>query len=177
MNETIGTAANLRRVFSGGGRAHLRHSLALNVGAPFVAYWFMTRHGVPGGDALLVSAAFPLVGVVAAAARTRRLDLIGALSLATLALGLLGAFVFHDPRFVLLKESAVTGLIGAACLGSLLAPRPLLFALGRQLSANGDREALARYDARWADPDVRARSRRMTLVWGVGLLAEATVRG
>ena len=151
-------------------------TLLLNVAAPLSVYQVLAGRGVSAIDALLVAAAFPLVAILVGALRRRRLEPMGALSLLAIGLGVLGTLVFADPRFLLVKDSVATGLLGIASLASLLGPRPLLFVLGRQFVTGGDPEKQRRYDASWASADFRARSRRVTLVWGIGFVAEASAR-
>jgi hypothetical protein len=154
----------------------LHPSLLLNTAAPLAAYSLLTRHGLTTLQALIAAAVFPAFGIVLTAARARRVDLIGGLSLATIALGILGGLVFQDSRFLLVKDSMVTGVLGLACLVSLLLPRPLIFVLGRQFNAGHDRTRLDLYDRLWRSEEFRARSRRTTFIWGVALMAEASTR-
>jgi hypothetical protein len=154
----------------------LHPGLLLNTAAPLAAYALLSRHRLSTLQALTGAAVFPVLAIVLTAARTRRLDLVGTLSLTAIALGIAGGFVLHDPRLLLVKDSIVTGGLGLACLGSLLLPRPLLFVLGRQFTAGYDRTRTDRYDELWRSEEFRARSRRATLVWGVALVAEASTR-
>jgi hypothetical protein len=147
----------------------------LNIVAPFVTYQFATGHGLNETHALLLAAVFPFVGIVSGAIRSRALDPIGAISLAAIVLSVGATLVFSDPRILLAKDSLVTGAIGLAFLGSLLASRPLIFVLGRRFAAS-DPSRLERFDSLWENPRGRASVRLTTIVWGVGLLAEATVR-
>lgn len=113
-------------------------TLLLNIGAPIAAYEVMTNRGALEFTGLLVAAIFPVLAVALSAVRTRRLDPIGALSLAAIALGLAGTLFLHDPRVLLVKDSVITGGLGLAFLGSLLTTRPLLFVVGRQMTTGGD---------------------------------------
>ena len=115
---------------------------------------------------------FPLAGIALGFARRRRLDVISAISLASIAVGLGGALLLHSAQFLLVKDSLVSATIGLAFLGSLLAARPLIFVIGRAQSP----ERAAVFDARWAEPAFRRALRTMTAVWGAVLLAEATTR-
>jgi hypothetical protein len=90
--------------------------------------------------------------------------------------GVAATLVSHDPRFVLVKDSLVTGVFGAMFLGSLVVGRPLAFVLGREFMTGGDPSKVAEWDARWTHPRFRAEYRRMSVRWGVGLLIEAGVR-
>ena len=59
-------------------------------------------------------------------------------------------------------------------LGSLFARRPLVFFLA---SLGGDPEDRAEADAQWEkEPRYRRLMRRITVVWGIALLCEASLR-
>jgi hypothetical protein len=148
-------------------------TVLLNVVAPFAAYQVLTAHGVSEVNALSVASVFPLAAVITAAVHSRRLEWIGVLSVASIALGLASALILHDPHVLLVKDSLITGALGLAFLGSLLARRPLTFVFARQFAPGTAREL----DQRWSSsPGFRAWMRRMTVVWGFGMLGEATVR-
>jgi hypothetical protein len=149
-------------------------TLLLDVAAPAIAYQLLVRHGVSGTPALMSVAGFPLLGIAVAAIRKRRLDPVALLALVAIAVGLAAGLVLHDGRILLVKDSIVTGVLGVVFLLSLPARRPMVFVLQRRLlSREGESE---RFDQTWADPRVQARSRRMTTLWGVALIAEAAVR-
>jgi hypothetical protein len=105
--------------------------------------------------------------------RSRKLDVIAMLSLVVLASSFATSSV-GDARFLLVKDSALTGIFGAVFLGSLLAPRPLIYFVSRSYTTG----ALAQtWDARWqSQPGFRRAMRVLTGGWGIGLLADAVAR-
>jgi hypothetical protein len=125
--------------------------ILLGAVAPFAAYQVATHFGASELAALTWGALFPLAGIAVGLARRHRLDVISAISLVSIAVGLAG---------------------GLAFLGSLLAARPLILVIARAQSP----ERAAVFDARWAEPGFRRALRGMTAVWGVVLLAEAATR-
>jgi hypothetical protein len=152
-------------------------SLLVNAVAPVVAYQVLTNLGVSSVNALTSSAIFPVLGIGWSFARTRRPDMIGVLSLTFILVGVATSLVSGDQRFVLVKDSLMTGVFGLLILGSLvLAPRPLLFYFGRQFSNAGDPVRAAAFESMWQYPHFRAVLRVMTIVWGIGYLIEALVR-
>jgi intracellular septation protein A len=162
------TTAVLARV-----RNHLGGpQILLGVVAPFVVYQVATRLGASELAALAWGAAFPIAGIALGLARRRRLDVISAISLTSIVVGLAGGLLMHSAQFLLVKDSLVSATIGLAFLGSLLAARPLIFVIGRAQSP----ERAAVFDARWAEPAFRRALRTMTAVWGTALLAEAVTR-
>ena len=146
--------------------------ILLGVVAPFVVYQSATALGASELAALAWGAVFPLAGILVGLAQRRRLDAISAISLASIAVGLAGGLLLHSAQFLLVKDSLVTATIGLAFLGSLLAPRPLVFVIGRGQA----QEKAAVFDRRWAEPAFRRALRRMTGAWGVALVAEAVAR-
>jgi hypothetical protein len=153
-------------------RALLSGPILLGVVAPFAVYQVATTLGASDLAALAWGAVFPLIGIALGFARTRRLDAISAISLASIVVGLGGGLLLHSAEFLLVKDSLVTGTIGLAFLGSLLGERPLIFTIGRS-QAPGRADV---FDRRWAEPAFRQALRRMTAVWGITLLVEATAR-
>lgn len=155
-------------------RLVLNPTLLLDVVAPVIAYQLLVRHGVGSTAALMYAAGFPLLAIAVAAVRNHRLDPLALLAFVAIAAGLAAGLVLHDGRILLVKDSIVTGVLGVVFLLSLPARRPMVFVLQRRLlSRDGGVE---RFDRAWADGQVRARSRRMTALWGVVLIGEAAVR-
>jgi hypothetical protein len=151
-----------------GGRLLRNPSVRLNVVAPIVAYWVLSKLGMSAVGALAVAAVFPAVGSVLPVTRRRRLDPVAALSLIAIVVGLIAGLVFHNGRVLLVRESLTSGTLGLVFLGSLLTSRPLLVVLRQRLSTSGSRVG---------HQAGRSRSARAeTAVWGVALVAEATIR-
>lgn len=67
-------------------------------------------------------------------------------------------------------------IIGALCVATLFAPRPLMFYFGRKFGTDGTKEGVAYFNGLWQYPDFRGAMRRMTTVWGVAYLVEAALR-
>lgn len=121
----------------------------------------------------MVASIFPTLAIVLVAVRSRRVDALGALSLAAIAVAVAAGLAFDSSRILLDKESVVTGLLGLASLGSLLTSRPLILVLASRFNPRlrGDVSDLLQRSAGF-----RERSRRLTLIWGAALLADATMR-
>jgi intracellular septation protein A len=157
--------------------ARVRHRIGgpeilLGAVAPFVVYQVATHLGAGELAALAWGAVFPLVGIVFGLARRRRLDVISAISVTSITVGLAGGLLLHSAQFLLVKDSLVSATIGLAFLGSLVAARPLIFVIARAQSP----ERAAVFDARWVEPAFRRALRVMTAAWGGVLLAEAATR-
>lgn len=151
-------------------------SVRMNIVAPVVAYWVLTKKGLTTVDALAVSAVFPAAAGVWVMLHIRRADPLAVLSLAAIAIGLIAGLVFHNGRILLVKESLTTGTLGVVFLCSLLARRPLIFTLRRRLFVPDRPDARNEYESTWQSPAVQAEARRTTAIWGIALLTEAALR-
>ena len=76
-------------------------------------------------------------------------------------------------RFLLLKNSIVTGVLGLVFLGTTLFGTPLTLAASQSFQPARKAELRHEYDT---DPHVRRGHRLSSTVWGVGLVLEALVR-
>ncbi|MEO3741860.1 VC0807 family protein [Plantactinospora sp. B5E13] len=151
-------------------------TILFNAFLPFLTYGMLTDRGMSELSALAVSAVWPAVEVAVLFAIRRRIDEIGVLSLLIIALGVVSALALQDERLVLIKDSAVTGLFGLVLLGSLLAPRPLMFYFGRKFATDGSAEKLAWWNGLWRYAGFRRTQRILTVVWGVTFVVEAAAR-
>lgn len=152
----------------------LVRGLAWDVGAPVVAYYALHLLGVSDWVALLASTVVAALRVLWVAVRQRSLNLFATVMLVVFGLGLILSFVSGDPRFLLLKESFVTGAVGITFLvTAVVGHRPLTLA-ARQSWSPGEAAALA--EEYRADADVRCGYRFTSMVWGAVLVLEAAIR-
>lgn len=149
----------------------------LSVAAPIVVYDVATDRGVGEVPALLLGALGPLLELAITAAWRRRLDEFSTVVLIFLALGVVTSLFLDDPRLLLLKESAITGLFGIVLLVTVPTNRPLMFLFGRRFATGGEPERVAWWNGLWAYPGFRRTQRGLTLMWGATLLVEAVARG
>ena len=146
--------------------------------APLVVYEIGRHAGLADATALAISAAPPALAIVVEWAWRRVLNVIGAIVLVGILLGLAAVVVLHGNELLLkMRESVVTGLFGLICLVSLTLPvRPALFHVGRALAGAGDRERSREFAALWDEPRARRVFTVMTAAWGTGLILEAGIR-
>jgi hypothetical protein len=150
--------------------------LVIDGALPAIAYQVLTRYGVAVVPALTAGAIFPVANIVRKFIATRSLDLVGAIVLVFLAIGVVSSLLSGNVLFVLVKESFITGLVGLLFLSSLLWKRPIIFYLARQVMEAGGPERLAWWDGLWEHARFRRTMRIMTTVWGVGYVLEASIR-
>ncbi|MFJ4851058.1 VC0807 family protein [Streptomyces sp. NPDC088733] len=144
---------------------------------PVVTYDVLTDAGLPEFSALLISGVRPVLGTVVSPAWRRKADEFAIMTLIFLAISVVVTVVGpHSTRLLLVKDSAVTGLFGVVRLGSLLAPRPLMFWFGRRFGTDGTKEGAARFDGLWQYAGFRRVMRTMTVVWGTAYVLEALTR-
>jgi hypothetical protein len=153
-------------------RSMLR-GLGWDVGLPVLGYYALHFLGVADWPALLAATALAGVRIVWVAIRERSLNLFATVMLVVFGLGVLLAFVSGDARFLLLKNSIVTGAVGLVFLATTLWGRPLSLAASQSFQPGRREEILHDYDT---DPIVRRGHRVSSAVWGGGLLAESLVR-
>ncbi|WP_395396450.1 VC0807 family protein (plasmid) [Novosphingobium sp. BL-8A] len=147
---------------------------AVNIAAPLAIY-HQTQG--PWGElhALLVSSIPPLLWGIGSFLRSRRVDALSVLAVAGIALSTLAYFGGGSAQMLQLREKLVTLVIALAFLGSAAIGKPLIYPLARATMARQSEQALAEFDAKGNDAPVRHTVMVMTLVWGIGLLADFAV--
>ncbi|QKV80116.1 VC0807 family protein [Amycolatopsis sp. Hca4] len=148
-------------------------TLLLDVALPFASYlvllvWF----GVPEAAALAAAGGVAFLRAVVIWVRERQIGALSILLVVRFFLGVLAALITGDARFVLAKDSVVTAVVGLSVLASLVLARPAIFYIRRSLSPRKHA-----FDRQWREAaGFRRLNRRMTWVWGLGLLGESTLR-
>lgn len=159
---------------------HPPHGLLLELGVNLLGPWLAYRLCLPWlgtFGALIASAVPPALWALGGLVRKRRLDALSLLVLLGIALSAAASLLGGTPRLLLLRESFVTGAIGVAFLVSLAFERPLVYYLARATVARESARGVEGFEAAWRSrPGLVHAIRRMTLVWGLGLCAEFTVR-
>jgi hypothetical protein len=156
--------------------AHWGLSLLFNLALPIATYLVLAGGGMSTVAALAISGVWPALELLLTIARTRHVDEFSVIVLIFLVLGIITAVAFNSARLLLVKDSALTGLFGLVLLGSLLAPRPLMFYFGRKFATDGTPEKVVWWNGLWQYPDFRRGQRILTIVWGAAFLGEAVLR-
>src|SRR5690242_5641752 len=146
-----------------------------DIAGPLVAYSLLRSAGQSAVTALVLSGAFPALGVIVSLIRRRRADTIGVLVLAGIAVGTVLGLVSGSPRLVLIEGSVPTAVFGLLCLGSLWAHRPLIYRFAVEF-IGPDTPKGRDFASMWRYPGFRHAFRLYTFVWGVTYLAEAAAR-
>jgi hypothetical protein len=140
-----------------------------------LAVYYLVRHQVNSDAVALAIAGIPAAAwVLVQWVRHRHIDPIGAIVLCGFVGGLIISAALGGDAFVLkVRDSALTFLLGVACLVSLRIRRPVMFYIGRSLSAGANPARRAAYDGLWDRPGGPHAFRVITAVWGVGLIGDA----
>jgi hypothetical protein len=151
-------------------------ALVCDVAMPILAFNVLTSYGVSTLGALVAGGLFPASNNLRVWVKSRRLEPLGLIVMAFLAIGTAASFISGSVFFALIKESMLTATFGLLCLGSLLAERPLMFYINQQFVAGDDPALVAWWNGLWQSPTFRAAQRLVTVVWGITYLVEALLR-
>lgn len=146
-----------------------------DIAGPLVAYSVLRSAGLSAVTALILSGAFPGLGVALAFVRDRRLDALGGIVIIGIVVGTVIGLVTGDARQVLLEGSVPTAVFGLVCLGSLWSRRPLIYRFAQEFMG-ADTPRGRDFADGWRYPGFRRVFRVFTVVWGVAYLAEAAAR-
>ena len=146
-----------------------------DIAGPLVAYNLLRSAGFSAVIALVLSGVFPAAGVTIGIVAHRRVNALGILVLAGIAVGAVLGLVSHNARLVLDEGSVVTAVFGLVCLGSLATPKPLMYRLAVEF-IGPDTAQGQEFTGLWQYPEFRRVFRVITTVWGIGFLAEAVAR-
>ena len=147
-----------------------RFGLLADIALPLVAYYALHAIGVSDRIALTAAAVAAGVRLIAEALLRRRVTWFASIMLVTFGVGAVLTLTGGDPRTILLKDSAGTGLIGVVFLVSLIGPAPFTLAATETWRPDQAAHAARLYRG---DRRVRRVFRATTLLWGAGLLGES----
>lgn len=146
-----------------------------DIAGPLLAYNLLRSAGFSAVSALVLSGVFPAAGVTIGIIQHRRVDALGILVLAGIAVGAVVGLVSHNARLVLDEGSVPTAVLGVICLGSLGTPKPLMYRLAVEF-IGPDTPKGQEFTGLWQYAEFRRVFRVITAVWGIGYLAEAVAR-
>jgi len=149
--------------------------VVFDIAGPLVAYQMLRSAGLSSVSALVLSGVLPGVAVLGGLVRYRRLDAVGVLVLAGIAVGTVLGLLSGNARLVLVEGSVPTAVFGLLCLFSLRSRRPLIFRFALEFMGP-DTPRGRDFDGLWRYPGFRHAFWLFTVVWGVAYLAEAAAR-
>ena len=156
-------------------RAFVTAELACNLLLPWICYRLAKPH-LGQVHAIMASAVPPMLWSLVQFARARKIDAISAIVLGGIALSLAGFALGGSPKLLLMRESLVTGLIGVAFIISTLIGKPLMLVLAKASLQRQSPQDGADLASLATKPLFRRMMLVMTLVWGIGFIAETAAR-
>jgi hypothetical protein len=149
---------------------------ALDFVVPVALFYVLRAFGVGAYLALLAGALASLVSAAYSLIRKRQVNGVATFMTAMLVLSTVVTLVSGSPRFLLARDSWVTGAAGIWFIASCWAPRPLAYHFVRAVG-EGRFGWPPDFEARWARaPRFRHMWRVASVMWGVGTLLDAVLR-
>jgi hypothetical protein len=146
----------------------------VNLALPYLIY-SVAQPRLGDVNALIASSGPPILWSLVEFARHRKVDALSMVVLLGLGLSLVAFLGGGSVRFLQLREKLVTVFVGVVFLGSAAIGRPLMYELVRAFLARANDPELRWVESLRNNSFFRAGMTIMTVVWGVGLLADAAV--
>jgi len=145
---------------------------------PLVAFYALTAAGVSSFWSLTIGGALTGVVSVVNTIRRRKLDSLGLLVIAEIALSLVLIATTRDPRLVLARSSLYLALAGIWVLASAVIGRPVTVSTSKAFAVRSDgRDGIAAVDWLTANSAPFLRIHRLlSALWGAMFLVYAVVR-
>ncbi len=158
-------------------REHLP-SVVFGGALPIAVYFAARQHVSSDAQALIVAGCFSAAWILLQFALQRRVDLVGSMVLLGFAIGVVSSVVTGGNAYLLkVRDAFFTALLGVTCVVTLFThDRPMLFYVSRYMTAGRDPAKIAAYDRLHEVPVGRRTFRVLSVVWGIGLVVEATAR-
>ncbi len=153
-------------------------SIVFGAAVPLAVYFSVRSHVNTDTQALIIAGSFSVAWILIQFVRQRRIDFVGAIVLSGFAVGVLSSTLLGGNSYVLkVRDAFFTVLFGIACIVTIYThDRPALFYVSRYLSAGKDPSKLAAYNQLHEVPTGRHTFRVLSVVWGIGLVVEASFR-
>ena len=145
---------------------------------PLVAFYALTAAGLSSFWSLTVGGALTGVNSVVTTVRRRRLDGLGLLVIAEIALSLVLIATTRDPRLVLARSSLYVALAGIWVLASAVIRRPVTISTSKAFAARSNgQDGIGAVDWLAANSEPFLRIHRwLSGLWGVMFLLYAVIR-
>ncbi len=151
-------------------------TLFYDIGLSVIAYFIAELLGASNYLALLVGTVVSGLRMLWVAVRQRRLDPFALFLLALFGAGLALSFTTGDPRFILAKDSATSCTAGLVLVGSCIIKHPLAYYAAQRIARSAGSAPHEEFQATAKNAAMRARWFRVSLVWGISLLVDASLR-
>jgi hypothetical protein len=145
---------------------------------PIGVYFAVRSHVDTDAQALIAAGSVSVAWILVQFVRQRRVDFVGAIVLFGFAVGVLSSTLLGGNSYVLkVRDAFFTALFGIACIVTIYThDRPAFFYVSRYLSAGNDPAKVAAYNQLHELETGRHTFRVLSVVWGIGLVVEASFR-
>src|SRR4029453_9323932 len=144
----------------------------LDLVIPTAGYFLLHWAGLPDIWALTIAGAATALNAAVTTIRRGRLDALGLLSVAEIAVSVALALITNDPRLILARPAAYLAVPGLVNLISCVAGRPLSYTAATPMATKGDPQRAVAYARAWThSPELRAIHRQLTAGIGLAVLA------
>ncbi|GHB20655.1 hypothetical protein GCM10010331_03360 [Streptomyces xanthochromogenes] len=151
-------------------------TLFYDIGLSVMAYFAAELLGATTYVALLAGTLVAGARMIWVALRQRRVDPFALFLLFLFGASLALSFTSGGARFILAKDSAQSAVAGLLLVGSCAVRRPLAYYAAQRFARQAGSRQAAEFHAMADTATMAARWRRVTLVWGTGLLVDASLR-
>ena len=153
-------------------------SLVFGAALPIAMYFAVRPHVSTDAEGLIIAGSVSVAWILIQFVRKRQVDFVGVIVLFGFVVGVVSSTVLGGNAYVLkVRDAFFTALFGVACIVTIYThDRPALFYVGRYLSAGSDPAKLAAYNQLHEIPTGRHTFRVLSVVWGIGLVIEASFR-
>lgn len=153
---------------------NLLPELAANFLAPYLVYEALYKH-YGDTNALMASIAPPLLWSLYELIKTRRIDALSAVVIASIVFTVVATAMGGSARMIQIRDALVTGAIGILFLLSLVLERPLIFHLAQATFARKPDPGMPALETLWNLPGVPMVFQMITIVWGIGLVVQTAL--
>jgi hypothetical protein len=158
-------------------RLHTLLPTLLDLVIPTAGYFLLHWAGLPDIWALTIAGAATAVNALITTIRRRRLDALGLLVVAEVAVSVALVAVTADPRLILARPAVYLAVAGVVNLISCFAGRPLSYTASTPMATKGDPQRAVAYERAWHhSPQLRAIHRQLTAGIGLAMIVYAILR-
>lgn len=159
------------------GRLHAAVPLLLDLVIPTGGYFLLHSVGLTDFWALTIAGSVTGLNAVLNTVRRRRLDALGLLVVAELALTVVLMVATDDPRVVLIRPAFYLALAAVWALATCFVGKPVTYVGATPMATKGDPERMRAYKRVWdQSPRFQRIHRQLTATVGVALLSYAILR-
>jgi intracellular septation protein A len=149
----------------------------LDLVIPTAGYFLLHRAGLSDIWALTIAGSATAVNAAVTTIRRGRLDALGLLIVAEIAVSVALTVITQDPRLIMARPAAYLAVAGTVNLISCLVGRPLSYTAATPMATNGDRVRAVAYARAWDhSPELRAIHRQLTAGIGLAMIFYAVLR-